>query len=93
MMGTLAGVLARKKIRTFRDRYEALVTGDIEEVAGTLKITRIHVAYRLRAPEDRRQAAYDALENYIHLCPGAQSVTGCIQIDHELTFIPETSDG
>ena len=92
MMGTLAGVLARKKIRTFRDRFEASVTGDIEDVDGTLKITRIRVAYRLKAPEERRKDAREAMENYIHLCPEAQSVAGCIQIDHELTFIPETGD-
>ena len=28
MMGTLAAVLAKKKIRTFQDRYKATVTGD-----------------------------------------------------------------
>jgi hypothetical protein len=33
----------KKKIRTFQDRYMATVTGDIEDVNGVLKITRIHV--------------------------------------------------
>ncbi len=91
-MGTLAGVLAKKKIRTFQDRFRASVTGDIEDVDGTLKITRIRVNYQLRAPENRREDAFEALENYIHLCPGAQSVTGCIQIEHDLTFVPEAAD-
>lgn len=90
MMGTLAGVLAKKKIRTFQDRFEASVTGDIEDVEGTLKITRIHVAYRLRAPGEREDDAREALENYIHLCPAAQSVTGCIDIVHDLTFVADT---
>ena len=36
MMGTLAAVLAKKKIRTFQDRYMATVTGDIEDVDGVL---------------------------------------------------------
>ena len=40
MMGTLAAVLAKKKIRTFQDRYMATVTGDIEDVNGVLKIVR-----------------------------------------------------
>jgi len=67
MMGTLAGVLAKKKIRTFQDRYMATVTGDIENVDGVLKITRIHVHYRLTLPKDKRSDAQAALENYIGL--------------------------
>jgi hypothetical protein len=48
MMGTLALVMAKKKIRTFRDRFMAKVTGDIEDVGGILKITRIDVRYLLK---------------------------------------------
>jgi hypothetical protein len=43
MMGTLATVLAGRKIPTFSDRYRADVEGDID---GVLKITRIRVALR-----------------------------------------------
>ncbi|MCF8050608.1 MAG: OsmC family protein [Desulfobacterales bacterium] len=89
MMGTLAGVLAKKKIRTFQDRFKAMVTGDVEDVGGTLKITRIHVDYRLKVADDRRNDALEALENYIHLCPAAQSVAGCIELKHEMRFVPE----
>jgi organic hydroperoxide reductase OsmC/OhrA len=84
MMGTLAGVLAKKKIRTFQDRYKATVTGDIEPVNGVLKIARIHVHYHLKVPRTKQTDAADALENYIHLCPAAQSVIGCIDITHDL---------
>ncbi|MEJ2723098.1 MAG: hypothetical protein P8175_00375 [Deltaproteobacteria bacterium] len=45
MMGTLAKFLADRKIRTKSDLYRAEVTGDIEEINGVLKITRIHVDY------------------------------------------------
>jgi len=85
-MGTLATVLAGKKIRTFRDQFEAIVTGDIEDVDGVLKITRINVSYRLKLPKEKRTEAKDALESYLKLCPGAQSVIGCIEINHELTM-------
>ena len=88
-MGTLAGVLAKKKIRTFQDRFKAMVTGDVEDVEGTLKITRIQVDYRLKVADDRRSDALEALENYIHLCPAAQSVVGCIELKHEMRFVPE----
>ena len=90
MMGTLATVLAKKKIRTFQDRFRATVSGDIEDVDGVLKITRISVSYRLRVPEEKASDAREALENYIHRCPAAQSVIGCIDISHDMELI--TSD-
>ena len=85
-MGTLATVLAGKKIKTFRDLYKAVVTGDIEDVDGVLKITRINVSYWLKLPQEKRTEAKDALGSYLTLCPGAQSVIGCIDINHELTM-------
>ena len=56
-MGTLATVLAGKKIRTFRDQFIATVTGDIENVEGVLKITRINVRYLLKLPEAQQESA------------------------------------
>jgi organic hydroperoxide reductase OsmC/OhrA len=89
MMGTLAAVLAKKKIRTFQDRYVATVTGDIEDVNGVLKITRINVRYKLRLPTDKQADAEEAFNNYITLCPAAQSVIEAITINHELEMVKE----
>ena len=86
MMGTLANVLAGKKIRTFRELYKAVVTGDIEDVNGVLKITRINVTYHLKVPENQRSDARAALDRYIHLCPAAQSVIDAIDIHHEMVL-------
>jgi len=86
MMGTLAVVLAGKKIRTFEHLYRAEVTGDIEDADGVLKITRIKVHYFLKVPEEKWQDANEALNAYLRLCPGAQSVIDCIDISHELTL-------
>jgi len=86
MMGTLASVMAGKKIRTFQDRFVATVTGDIEEVNGILKITRINVDYLLKLPDQQRDAAVESFNKYIELCPGAQSVVGCIDITHHLNM-------
>ncbi len=91
MMGTLAAVLAGKKIRTFQDRFKAVVTGDIEDVDGILKITRIHVQYHLKVPPEKAAAAREAMETYLVRCPGAQSVIGCIDIAHEL-LVEASSD-
>jgi organic hydroperoxide reductase OsmC/OhrA len=86
MMGTLATVLAGKKIRTFQDRFKATVTGDIEAVDNVLKITRINVRYLLRLPDAKREEALECFNNYIHKCPAAQSVIGCIEVNHELAM-------
>ena len=78
MMGTLATVLAGKKIPTFSDRYRADVEGDIEDVDGVLRITRIRVKYTLSVPPGKTEDAREALTTYMSRCPGAMSVIGCI---------------
>lgn len=86
-MGTLASVLATKKIRTHSDRFRADVEGDIEDIAGVLKITVIRVRYALKVSADEEAGARWALENYLTKCPGAMSVTGCIRLEHSLALI------
>ena len=86
-MGTLAAVLAKRSIRTHKELFQAEVIGDIEDVNGVLKITKIEVTYTLKAPEDKRPEALEALDTYISQCPGAQSVVGCIELRHQLSFM------
>jgi organic hydroperoxide reductase OsmC/OhrA len=86
MMGTLAAVLAGKKITTPEDRYRADVKGDIENVAGVLKITRIGVTYHLKIPPEKAEEAREAFSTYIKRCPAAQSVIGCIRIEDDLVI-------
>ena len=88
MMGTLAAVLASRKIRTHSDRFRADVEGDIREVGGILKITDIRVTYSLEASGAEEDARW-AFDNYLEKCPAAQSVIGCIRIDHELKLVHE----
>jgi len=88
MMGTLAAVLARKSIRTHKEVYRAEVSGDIEDVNGVLRITRIQVDYHLTAPGGKQQEVQEALESYMTSCPAAQSVIGCIAIEHQMNFTP-----
>jgi len=61
MMGTLATVLAGKKVPTFGDRFRADVEGDIEDVDGVLRITRIRVRYTLKAPPGKTADAREAM--------------------------------
>jgi organic hydroperoxide reductase OsmC/OhrA len=89
MMGTLAGGLAGKKIPTPEDRYWAEVEGDIENVNGVLKITRIGVRYHLKIPKGKAEEAQEAFSTYLVRCPAAQSVIGCIRIEDKLILQEE----
>jgi len=82
-MGTLASFLARKDISTTEDRYQADVEGGIEDVNGVLKITWIRVNYSMKVPPGKADAARQAFDQYLPSCPGAQSVIGCIHIEHD----------
>jgi hypothetical protein len=84
MMGTLATVLAGKKIPTFGDRFRADVEGDIEDVDGVLRITRIRVRYTLKTPPGKAGEAREAMEAYLVRCPAAMSVRGCISLEDSL---------
>jgi hypothetical protein len=86
MMGTLAAALARKGIRSHAEVYRADVTGDIEDVNNVLKITRIRVDYTLHVDDGKKPEAREAFDAYLTGCPAAQSVIGCIKIEHMLTF-------
>ena len=63
-MGTLAMLLAGKKIPTSEPVYWADVEGDIENVSGVLKITAIRVKYHLKVTEDK---VADAKESFSKL--------------------------
>jgi organic hydroperoxide reductase OsmC/OhrA len=80
MMGTLATVLAGKKIPTLGDRFRADVEGDIEDVDGVLRITKIRVKYTLKVPAGKTGEAREALTVYEEKCPAAMSVKGAIEI-------------
>jgi uncharacterized OsmC-like protein len=54
------------------------VEGDIEDVDGVLKITKIRIHYRLKIPVGTREKVERALESYAEKCPAYQSVKGCI---------------
>jgi len=86
MMGTLATVMAGKKIPTPETLYWADAEGDIENVNGVLKITTIRVKYHLKVNEEKIADAKACFSNYITYCPAAQSVMGCIKIEDELSF-------
>ena len=54
--------------------------GYIENVDGVIRITRIHVHYRLRIPSGTRDRAQRALDTHQTKCPAAVSVQDSIDI-------------
>ncbi len=67
-----------------KDNLVADVAGDIEEVDGVLKITRIRLKYRLKIPAGSREKADRALATYAEKCPAYQSVKACIDCTWEM---------
>ena len=56
----------------------AHVEGDIEEVDGVLRITRIRLHYQIVAPHGSGDKVERALASYAEKCPAYQSVKDCI---------------
>ena len=54
------------------------VEGDIEDVDGVLRITKIRLNYRFKIPAGTRDKAERALSVFSEGCPAYQSVKGCI---------------
>ncbi|HEY7585968.1 MAG TPA: OsmC family protein [Candidatus Deferrimicrobiaceae bacterium] len=91
MMGTLATVLAGKKIPTFADRFRADVEGDVEDVDGVLRISKIRVKYTIKVPPGKTAETREALKIYHEKCPAEMSVRAAIEISDsaEITELAE----
>ena len=59
------------------------VEGDIEDVDGVLRITKIRLRYRFKIPPGSRDKVERALETHAEKCPAYQSVKGCIDCTWE----------
>jgi hypothetical protein len=57
----------------------AQVEGDIEDVNGVMRITRISLRYRFKVPAGNREKVDRLLVSYAEQCPAYQSVNGCIE--------------
>ena len=73
----MAAALDVREIKS-SENLVADVEGDIEDVDGVLKITKIRLHYRLKIPAGSREKLDRALESYADKCPAYQSVKGCI---------------
>jgi uncharacterized OsmC-like protein len=61
------------------DNLVAQVEGDIADVDGVMKITKIRLHYRFQVPARSREKVDRVLASYAEQCPAYQSVKGCIE--------------
>jgi len=67
----------------------AHVEGDIENVDGVLRITKIRLRYRFKIPAGSRETVERAVESYAERCPAYQSVKGCIDCTWDAEIVEE----
>jgi len=65
------------------DNLVAQVEGDIEDVEGVMRITKIRLRYRFQVPTGGREKVDRVLASYAEKCPAYQSVKGCIECSWE----------
>jgi hypothetical protein len=54
------------------------VEGDIEDVEGVLRITKVRLRFRFKIPSGVRDKVERVLASFADKCPAYQSVKGCI---------------
>ena len=86
MTGTLGRALEVRGIPSYPDKLSSAVEGDIEDVDGVMKITRIRIHYNIKLPAGKREEAQRALDVHERGCPAAMSVNGCIAIEWTADF-------
>ena len=87
MVGTFGGALEARKIDASDGRLTADVRGEIENEEGVLVIRRIHVDFKLRAPENDRETVERVHGFYANKCPVFRSLHTAIQITSSYTLI------
>ena len=69
MLGTFGGALEARHIDASGGRLSAEATGEVEKEEGVLVIRRIHVSFRLVAPEEVRETVERVHGMYAMRCP------------------------
>jgi uncharacterized OsmC-like protein len=80
MLGTLNGALEVRGIKLPPADISATAEGTNELVDGIVRLTAIHIAYRLRIPAGTRDAVDRALSRHQEKCPTAVSLGPAVRI-------------
>jgi uncharacterized OsmC-like protein len=80
MLGTLNGALEVRGIKLAPADIAATATGTNEVVDGIVRLTAIHIAYRLRIPPGTRDTVERTLSRHQEKCPTAASLAAAVRI-------------
>ena len=69
------------------DNLVAQVEGDIEDVDGVMRITKIRLRYRFRVAAGGGEKVDRVLASYAEKCPAYQSVKGCIDCSWDAEIV------
>jgi uncharacterized OsmC-like protein len=86
MAGTLRRAFLAREIPVDNDTIKTRVTGTVEKIGNGIKITAIHVDYKLRIPKDKREEAERSVAVHDKGCPASQSVGAAIAIDWDAEY-------
>ncbi|HSF19324.1 MAG TPA: OsmC family protein [Vicinamibacteria bacterium] len=80
MTGTLGRALEVRGIPSYPDKLSSTVEGDIEDLDGIMRITKVRIHYRIKIPAGKKEEANRALSVHERGCPAAMTVKGCVDI-------------
>lgn len=87
MVGTFGSALDARQINASQGRLVAAVRGEVESTEdGVLVIRRIHIDFRIRAPEHLRDTIDRVHGFFAEKCPIYRSLSSSIQITSSWTF-------
>jgi uncharacterized OsmC-like protein len=91
MMGTFGGALEARHIDASDGRLMADVTGEVETEEGVLVIRRMHVAMRLKAPEQKKETVERVHSTYAMHCPLYRTLHKTIQLTSSFELVTTQS--
>src|SRR5258708_14469169 len=92
MMGTFGGALEARQIDASNGKLTADVTGEVESEEGVLVIRRIHVAMRLVAPQEVKEAVERVHCIYAMHCPLFRTLHKAIQLTSSVELVTPPSE-
>lgn len=87
MVGTFGGALEARQINASRGRLTAEVTGEVETEDNVLVLRRIHVAMRVKAPEESRAVIERVHAIYPMNCPLYRTLRNSIQLSSSYELV------
>jgi uncharacterized OsmC-like protein len=87
MLGTFGGALEARHVDASNGRLTGDITGEVETEDGVLVIRRIHIAMRLKAPEQVKETVERVHGTYAMHCPLYRTLHKAIQLTSSFELV------